>query len=46
MKAEIKLWSTPLANGKHKLYVDVSFGAHSISGNRKKINTHIAIDRK
>jgi hypothetical protein len=46
MKAEIKLWSTPLANGKQKLYVDVSFGAHAISGNRKQIMTNTAIEGK
>ena len=34
MKAEIKLWHRPLANGKQKLYIDCSFGAHKIPGNR------------
>ena len=34
MKAEIKLWHRPLKNGKRKLYIDCSFGAHKIPGNR------------
>ena len=46
MKAEIKLWARPLANGKKKLYVDCIFGNANIKENRKHVHTKLSIDPK
>ena len=42
MKAEIKLWARPLANGKKKLYVDCIFGNANIKENRKHVHTKLS----
>ena len=43
MKAEIKLWHRPLANGKQKIYIDCIFGYVKHKENRKQIHTPIQI---
>jgi len=46
MKAEIKLWARPLANGKKKFYVDCIFGNANFKENRKHIHTKLSIEPK